>query len=130
MAVVPSPTRAPETRPGNNFTGASIAKWLGVKAVTATAPDSIQLTAASTDVCVGVTAEVIADQARGDVHIRGRIPCIASGVIAAGARVAFGANGKAQAAVAGDCVVGNAVDAAAADGDTIAIELSIPGGMW
>lgn len=128
--VVPSPQRQPETRPANNLTGTLIAKYLGVKAVSATAPDSVALTAASTDVCVGVMAEAVADQARGDMAVRGRIWCQASAAIAAGVRVAFGASGLLQAAVSGDYVIGTAVDAASANGDIIAVELNIPGSTW
>lgn len=130
MSVVPSPQRQPETRPANNLTGSSVAKYLGVKDVSATAPDSVALTAASTDVCTGVMAEVVADQARGDRHVKGRVHCQCSAAITAGVRVAFGANGLLQAAVSGDYVVGTAVDAALANGDIIAVELQIPGSTW
>ncbi len=130
MAVVASPTRAPETRPGNNFTGVTIAKLIAVKAVNATAPDSITPTAASTDICIGVTAEQIADQSRGDIFVDGRVPVTAAAAFNAGVRLAAAANGQFQAAVAGDWVCAISVDAAVAQGDVVAVELAIPGGTW
>jgi hypothetical protein len=130
MAIVASPPRAPETRPGNNFSGVTIAKTVAVKAVNATAPDSVIPTAATTDVCVGVTAEQIVDQSRGDVHIRGRVPVTAGAAFNAGVALAATANGKFIAAVSGDWVIATSVDAAVADGDVVAAEISVPGGKW
>jgi hypothetical protein len=129
--VVPSPQRETVARPANNVTAlATLTKYLGVKAVAATAPDSVNLTAASTDVCIGVLAETIADQGRGDMYVRGRVWCQCSGAIAAGVRVAFGASGLLQAAVSGDYVIGTSVDAALANLDIIAVEINIPGSTW
>lgn len=128
--TVPSPSRLPETRPANNLTGSTLVKLFAVKAVSASAPDSVALTAASTDVCVGIMAETTVDQGRGDMYVKGRVPATASGAITAGVRVAAGAAGKVQAAVSGDYVIGTAVDTTAADGDQLAIELQIPGSTW
>lgn len=128
---LPQITVPGDVRPGRNFTGSDIAKYLLVKAVAATAPDSIAVTAADTDVPIGVTMEAIGDQKRGDLILRGRHPVTASGAITAGARLAPDAAGKVKAAAAGDSVIGVAVDAATNDGDVIMAELNvIASGFW
>ncbi|MFZ5896820.1 MAG: capsid cement protein [Myxococcota bacterium] len=125
-----TPTMNPEFRPGRNRTGATIGRYLLMKADTANMPDGITATTADTDVPVGVTAANVPDGTNGDLCVRGRHPVTASGAIASGARIAPDAGGKVKAAAAGDAVIGHAVDAAAADNDIIAAELNIPGSVW
>lgn len=130
MTTTIVPEREPVIRAGRNRTGSTIAKYLIVKDGAA-GPDTIALIAADTDVVKGVTREDIVDGANGDLAIRGVVRVIASGVISAGARVAPDTAGKGKAAQAGDTTIGVAVDAAAADGDIIAVELNvISAGFW
>lgn len=124
------PEREPVIRPGRNRSGSTIAKYLLVKGGGA-GVDTIALTAADTDVPVGVTREDIVDGANGDLAIRGQVRVIASGAISADVKLAPDANGKVKAAASGDTVVGTSKDAATADGDIILAELNVVGaGFW
>ncbi len=126
MTTTILPERDPVIRPGRNRTGSTIAKYLCVK-LGAVVPDSIAVTAADTDIAVGITREDIVDGANGDLAIRGQVRATASGAITAGARVAPDANGKVKAAATGDCVIGEAKDTTTTDGDILIVELNLPG---
>jgi hypothetical protein len=124
------PERDPKVRPGRNRSGSTIGKYLLVKYGGA-GPHTIILAAADTDVVSGVTREDIPDQANGDLGVGGELRVTASGAISAGARIAPDAGGKVKAAASGDTVIGEARDAATADGDVIVAELNIPpAGFW
>ena len=59
------------------------------------------------------------------VRVEGISRAVAGAAIAEGAAVASDANGKLRTAVSGDYPVGQALEAAAADGDVIAVSLKI-----
>jgi len=124
------PQIAPEFRPGRNRSGSTIGKYLCVKRDASNLPNGLTLTAADTDVAVGVTGEEIANNANGNVCIKGRHPVTANGAITAGLRIACEANGKVKAAASGDTVIGVAEEAALADNDVILAELNFPGVFW
>lgn len=128
---LPDYTVTGDVRPGRNRSGADIGKYLVVKLDAANAPNALALTAADTDVAIGVTMELIKNGYNGDVLTRGRHRVTASGAIAAGVKIAPDANGKVKAAAAGDTVIGTSEDAATADGDIISAELAFtPSAFW
>lgn len=123
MTTTKIPEMAPEYRPARNRTGSTIGAFLVLKLRVADGPDAVEVTAADTDVPCGVAAAAIANGSNGDRAIRGRARVVAAGAITAGDRIAPTANGKVQTAASGDVVLGQALDAAAADGDVITAEI-------
>lgn len=80
-------------------------------------PAALVVSAADTDVCVGVTQSGAAVGAQAEVCIFGETKAIASGAITKGARLAPDAGGKVKVAAPGDLVIGVARSAAGANND-------------
>jgi hypothetical protein len=124
---------APEFRAAQNFQPSTdIVAYAVVKYDGTNAPDGVVVTAADTDLPMGVLAQALKRAGGvegsnvsdvGDMVIKGRTRVIASGMIGANARIAPAANGKVQAAASGDMVMGTAKEAAASDGDIIMAEI-------
>lgn len=92
-----------------------------------TAAQTVSACDAITDVAIGVLQnDPNAAGQPAEVAILGTAKVVAGAAIAAGARVAPTAAGKAQTAVATQYPCGIALDAAAADGDVIEILLGNP----
>lgn len=97
--------------------------------VKVTAAQSVNLCSAITDVAIGVlNNKPDAANKAAEVDVSGTTKVVAGAAIAAGARVAPMASGKAQTAASTQVPRGIALDAAAADGDVIEIFL-IDGGV-
>jgi hypothetical protein len=84
-------------------------------------PAGLVVSAADTDVVLGVVQDGAAIGARAAVTIFGQTKAIASGPIVVGARICPDAAGKVKTAAAADLVCGIALSAAGADGDEIDI---------
>lgn len=89
--------------------------------------DHIAVSAAETDVIIGVTDDSAA-AAEDDICVKlfgaapGTFKVTANAVIALNAKVASAGNGKVHTADTGDFCIGRALQAAGADGDIIAIQ--------
>lgn len=94
----------------NRVATAAIAPYRIVK-FTATDGEATQASA-GTDESMGVSGQTGADAAgdRLDINIAGVVPCEFGGAVAAGKECAADANGKAVAAVAGDRIIGFALE--------------------
>lgn len=85
----------------------------------------------ATDLLIGVLQNTPASGAAARVRFAGTSKVVASGVIAIGAYVTTDAAGKAVTTTTdGDLVVGQALEAAGADGDIIEIRLIMAHGYW
>lgn len=97
----------------------SAAQYLGVKF------SSGSIVLAGAQEAIGVLTNAPASGARADVAVTGVVKAVAAAAISAGAWVTSDANGKMVATTtAGQKILGIAMDAAAADGDVIAVALS------
>lgn len=115
-----------DIRPGRNRSGSDIGKNLCVIAndIDANGPDSIAISTGDTNRIRGVTMEAIPNGANGNIAKSGKKHVVASGAIAADARIAPDADGKVKAAVSGDRSFGRALETAADDGDIILAEIN------
>jgi len=117
-------------RTGRNRSGSAIATRTLVKLAGADGVDCVETFAAAADHLYGVAMQGIADGANGDVQIRGKALCVAGAAVSAGDLLQGTTAGKVIlfAASAGDTdtVVGQAITAAAADGDVLEVELAGP----
>jgi hypothetical protein len=89
-------------------------------------PGAVVVSAADTDIVIGVIQSGAAIGATAAVVKFGETKVLASGVIANGARVCPDSAGRVKAAVTGDMVCGFALEAAGAAGDEITIFFTPP----
>lgn len=117
-----------------NRSGSSITKSRIVKLDAGNAPDAVATAAAATDTLYGVAMETIADQANGNVQVRGVAPIETGGAISAGGKVTTDATGRAVAAApaagTNNGLVGIALTASTGASQFIEVELAGPGAFF
>jgi hypothetical protein len=119
---------APEHRSVVNASGSEIAEGKIVKlAANPTVPLEVDLASAVTDALYGVVVNAaIPNGEPGDAAIRGIVPVLAGGAVAAGDRVTTDANGDGVTATEGDVILGVA-GTVGVDGALFEVELTGPG---